>query len=138
MPAARQGVLLLCNGKSPAGALLYKLSVDIREGRLQRFAVQAAAFNLFPADNEICRLQLVQAFFLQVCLQFRPQGFRLRFQILPLGFNGLKLPDAVLNHSFCHGLSFLSAVKRLGVLCCLQQSLSNSYGMPCMDFAIFA
>ena len=40
------------DGEAAAGAGLAELAVHIREGRFQRLAVQAAADDLLPADDE--------------------------------------------------------------------------------------
>jgi len=59
--ALTRALFLSRYGKTSACCLFCELAVNIREGCFQGLAIQAAADNLFPVDDEVSGVQLVSA-----------------------------------------------------------------------------
>ena len=93
-----------CYREAAAGAGLAELAVHIGEGRFQRLAVQAVADDLFPAEDEVLGLELVQPLFLHVGFRLGPDGLGGGLQLFLLGLDLLEPLDPVLNNTLSHGV----------------------------------
>lgn len=82
--------------------------LGVAKSTIQSFAVQTAADDLLPAEDEVLGLQFFYTLFLQVGFQLGLDGLGGGLQLLLLGLNGLELLDPVLNHFLCHGLYLLT------------------------------
>ena len=100
------------DGETAGGAGLADLNINVWEGRLQRLAVKAVTYDLFPAEGEARSLKLVHTLFLKVGLQLGADGVGFFLNGLRFRLQRAELLHTVLNHAFRHRgfLLFVSVV----------------------------
>ena len=91
-----------CYRESAAGTLPAIGGEHVRERGFEGLAIETAADDLFPADDEAAGVVLILVLALQVGFELDPDGLGLGLQLLHLGFDALELGDAVVQLTVCH------------------------------------